>query len=203
MTVKRMVDLAISIPALLLLIPVFLLIGIMIRIDSPGPVFFRQVRIGKGGRPFRIHKFRTMVVDAQSRGGQLTIGEDPRITRIGKVLRKYKIDELPQLIDVVQGSMSLVGPRPEVPTYVARLSDEQRRVLELMPGITDPASIKYRNESEILAKARDPEREYCEKILPDKIRINLEYAEHATVFTDLGVILQTILCLVRPQTNGL
>ncbi|RMH20506.1 MAG: sugar transferase [Gammaproteobacteria bacterium] len=202
MTIKRMVDLAISVPALILLIPIFLLIGIVIRLDSPGPVFFRQVRIGQGGEPFRIHKFRTMVLDAQTKGGALTIGEDPRITRIGKLLRKYKIDELPQLFDVVRGTMSLVGPRPEVPEYVARYSDDQQKVLKLMPGITDPASIKYRNESELLAKARDPECEYCERILPDKIKINLEYAENAGVLSDIGVILSTLKSLVRSNNDA-
>ena len=180
---------------LVALAPLFLIIAVAIRLDSPGPVFFRQERVGRKGRIFRIFKFRTMRVDAPATGPALTIGEDPRITRVGRFLRHYKLDELPQLLNVLRGEMSLVGPRPEVPKYVALYDDEQKRVLELTPGITDVASIAFRNESEILGKARDPEREYVERIMPEKIRLNLEYAEKASVFSDIGVLFKTLVAV--------
>jgi len=197
MNAKRTFDLVAAGIGLVLLAPLLLLIAVAIRIDSPGPVFFRQERIGRGGRPFRIHKFRTMYVGAEHNGGQLTVGGDPRITRVGRVLRRYKLDELPQLIDVVQGTMSLVGPRPEVPRYVALYDEAQRKVLLLTPGITDVASIAYRNENELLSASDDPEREYIERIMPDKIRLNLEYARSATLTSDIKVILRTLGLLGR------
>lgn len=164
----------------------------LIKLDDKGPVFFRQERVGYKGRPFRIWKFRTMVVDAEKIGKPLTVGRDPRITRVGYWLRKFKLDELPQLFNVLVGEMSLVGPRPEVPKYVALYTPEQRKVLDLVPGITDPASIKYRDESEILGRSPDPDRTYLEEIMPEKIRLNLEYAAHATVWSDFIIVLKTL-----------
>ena len=176
---------------LVLLSPVFVVVAVAIAATSPGPVFFRQVRIGRHGEPFRMYKFRSMRVDAEALGGQLTVSGDPRVTRVGAFLRASKIDELPQLINVLVGEMSLVGPRPEVPRYVALYTPEQRRVLEVRPGITDPASIRYRDESAVLARAADPERAYVEEVLPHKLAINLAYLERRSVASDVGVILAT------------
>lgn len=192
---KRLFDLFWSLLGLAVLWPLFLLIALLIKLEDGGPVFFRQERVGYKGHPFHIWKFRTMVVDAEKRGKLLTVGRDPRITRVGYWLRRFKIDELPQLINVTLGQMSLVGPRPEVPQYVALYTPEQREVLELVPGITDPASIAYRHENDLLACSPDPERTYIEEIMPEKIRLNLEYARRATIWTDLVVILQTIISL--------
>ncbi len=189
---KRFFDLFWTIPGLLLLTPLFLVVAISIKLDDGGPVFFRQERVGQGGKHFRIWKFRTMVVNAEKIGRQITVGRDPRITRVGHWLRKYKLDELPQLFNVLSGDMTLVGPRPEVPRYVALYTPEQRAVLDLLPGITDPASVRYRHESELLAQSNDPERTYIEEIMPEKIRINLAYAEHASLLRDFWVILQTL-----------
>lgn len=199
MTAKRIFDLIFTVPGLIVLLPFFVLIALWIKLDSKGPVFYRQERVGKYGKTFRIYKFRTMVKNADKIGGAITIGNDPRITKVGRFLRKYKIDELPQLINVLKGEMSLVGPRPEVIKYVNLYTSEQREVLNLIPGITDPASIKYRNENILLAASRDtyeasydPEQVYIQEIMPDKIRINLEYASRATIFTDFKVIVKTI-----------
>ena len=194
---KRWFDLALAIPGFFLLAPLFYLVALMIKLDSPGPVFFRQVRVGCGGKTFRLVKFRTMRVDAEKLGSQLTVGQDPRITRLGAILRKTKIDEFPQLFNVLTGDMSLVGPRPEVPRYVSLYTTLQRRVLELLPGITDPASLKYRDENDVLARAADPERCYLETIMPDKIEINLAYARQATVGSDWQVVMATIACLCK------
>jgi lipopolysaccharide/colanic/teichoic acid biosynthesis glycosyltransferase len=194
---KRLFDLLCTIPGFLLLSPFFYLAALAIKVDSPGPVFFRQVRVGQKGRYFRLIKFRTMVVNAEKMGPQITVGRDPRITGLGRLLRKVKVDELPQLFNVLAGDMSLVGPRPEVPRYVSLYSQPQKRVLELMPGITDPASIKYRHESEILAQSPDPEMTYVEAIMPEKIQINLAYAVEATVFSDFKVVMKTLQRLIR------
>ncbi len=202
MNAKRIFDLIFAVPGLIVLLPFFIIVAVWVKMDSPGPVFYRQERVGRSGKLFRIYKFRTMVVDADKIGGAITVGEDPRITRLGAVLRKYKLDELPQLINVLKGQMSLVGPRPEVPRYVNMYTAEQRAVLELVPGITDPASIKYRNENELLAAATDadgmevdPEHIYVYKIMPDKIRINLEYAAKSNVASDFRIIIKTIFGL--------
>jgi len=192
---KRVFDLFFTISGFILLLPLFLIISLCIKLDSEGPVIFRQIRVGRHGKHFYIWKFRTMVVDAQKIGKQLTVGADPRITRMGFWLRKFKLDELPQLINVLKGDMSLVGPRPEVPKYVAYYSKEQRKVLELLPGITDMASIKYRNENDILALASDPERIYIEKIIPEKIELNLAYATKANIWRDFIIIINTLLPL--------
>src|SRR5207253_6817635 len=151
--------------------PLFVVVAILIRADSPGPVFFAQERIGKGFRPFWIYKFRTMVKDAAQRGGALTASGDPRITRVGQILRNTKIDELPQLINVLRGDMSLVGPRPEVRRYVELFRHDYEEILRVRPGITDLASLKYRDESALLAVAADPEQEYITRVLPDKITL--------------------------------
>lgn len=190
---KRLFDLLASLIGLFFLLPFLLLIVIWIRLDSPGPVFFRQERVGQYGKIFRIHKFRTMVVDAESLGKQLTVGRDPRITRSGHFLRKYKLDELPQLLDVISGDMSLVGPRPEVPGYVAHYPDDMREaVLSVRPGITDRASIEFRSENDILGKAEDPHKTYVETILPIKLRYHLDYVQNRSFWKDLKLIFETI-----------
>lgn len=187
-----MFDLIWTILGLALLWPLLLLIGLIVKLEDRGPIFFRQRRIGWHGQPFNMWKFRTMVIDAEGKGASLTIGRDPRITNAGHWLRATKVDELPQLFNVLAGEMSLVGPRPEVKKYVDIYSPDQRNVLRLRPGITDLASVKYRRESEILANSQDPERTYVDEIMPEKIRINLEYAAKANVWTDLQVILMTL-----------
>ncbi|MFQ3549189.1 MAG: sugar transferase [Armatimonadota bacterium] len=194
---KRLFDLFWSILGLIIIFPLLIIVSILIKIDDKGPIFFRQERVGYKGKPFKMWKFRTMVVNAEKKGLQLTIGKDPRITRVGNLLRKSKIDELPQLFNVIAGEMSLVGPRPEVPYYVAMYDDNQRKVLDIMPGITDPSSIEYRDESELLSKSDDSERTYIEEIMPEKIRLNLEYAQKANVFRDFVVIVKTLLKILK------
>ena len=195
---KRLFDLLGAAVALLLLSPLLLVLAVLIKLDSPGPVFFRQERVGRFGRPFRIHKFRTMVVDAPQRGLALTVGADPRITRSGRWLRRTRLDELPQLIDVLGGHMSLVGPRPEVPRYVQHYPPALReRALAVRPGITDPSSLDFLDESDLLAAAADPEREYIDRILPRKLQAAADYAARATVWTDLLVIGRTLRMLLQ------
>ncbi len=190
MVAKRLLDLVGASLALLLLSPLLLVLALLIKVDSPGPVFFRQERVGRRGVPFRIHKFRTMVHGAA--GLQITVGRDPRITRVGGWLRRTRLDELPQFIDVLLGRMSLVGPRPEVPRYVAHYPAALReRALAVRPGITDPASLAYIDEAALLARASDPEHEYIHHILPAKLQCAVDYAETATVWTDLRVLLRT------------
>jgi len=172
-------------------------VAIAVRLDSRGPVFYVQQRMGRKFVPFGIIKFRTMVTDAERHGGQITAGDDARITRVGRVLRKTKIDELPQLINIVRGDMSLVGPRPEVPKYVEMFRDDYAYVLSVRPGITDPASIRYRDEAAILGASDDPEREYVEHILPDKIALARTYVTDATLLGDLGLTLKTLLRIAR------
>jgi lipopolysaccharide/colanic/teichoic acid biosynthesis glycosyltransferase len=192
---KRVFDVAIAALALLLLSPLLVGVALVIRLDSPGPVFFRQVRVGRHGVPFRIRKFRTMRAGAP--GLALTVGADPRITKSGRWLRRTRIDELPQLIDVLQGTMSLVGPRPEVPEYVAHYPPHLRaRALAVRPGITDPASLDSMDESERLACAADPEREYIEVIMPAKLARAVDYAERASLRTDIAVLCRTLGRLV-------
>lgn len=193
---KRAMDIAISAAALCVLWPVFLLIALAIVIDDPGPVFYRQVRVGRGGRPFRIFKFRTMVVDADKKGLSITVGRDSRITRVGAFLRKTKLDELAQLLNVLCGQMSFVGPRPEVPRYVELYTPYQRQVLLVRPGITDYASIAYRNENDLLAGADDPERMYIETIMPDKIELNMKYLREISPLADLRLILKTVIAVI-------
>lgn len=196
---KRLFDIVFAALGLVVLCPVLFIVTVIIKMGSPGPVLFRQQRVGRYGQPFRIMKFRTMVVDAEKLGGQLTPTSDPRITPIGRFLRKYKLDELPQLLNVLIGQMSFVGPRPEVQRYVDLYTEEQKRVLELQPGITDLASIRYRDEGAILAKASDPHQFYIDVVMPDKIRLNMEYAAKANVFTDTVIIMQTVGVLPKPK----
>jgi lipopolysaccharide/colanic/teichoic acid biosynthesis glycosyltransferase len=193
---KRIFDLLLAASALLLLLPLLAVVALWIKLDSRGPVFFRQERVGRHGVSFRIHKFRTMADGAP--GLQLTVGADPRITRSGGWLRRHRLDELPQLIDVLQGTMSLVGPRPEVPRYVAHYPLALREVvLSVRPGITDPASLDFLDESALLAAAADPEREYIERILPRKLQGAADYARRATLATDLALIARTVALLLR------
>ena len=199
---KRCFDLLVAVAALLLLALPMVALALWIRLDSAGPVFFRQLRVGRHGVPFRIHKFRTMVADAPALGPPLTIGADPRITRAGAWLRRTRLDELPQLIDVLQGTMSLVGPRPEVPRYVALYPPALReRVLALRPGITDPSSLEFLDEAALLAAAADPEREYVERILPRKLQLAAAYAQRATLASDLRVIGRTLRRLAGGGTG--
>lgn len=191
--VKRIFDFVCSTLGIIILSPIFILISIMIKTGSDGPVFFKQIRVGEDGKDFEILKFRTMVVDAEKLGKQITVGNDNRITKIGSFLRKYKLDELPQLINVFKGDMSLVGPRPEVPRYVKIYNDEQRKVLEVKPGITDLASIRYKDENALLGKAENPEEFYINTIMPDKLVLNLEYINKSNVFFDIYIIVKTIL----------
>ncbi len=194
---KRVFDLVAASVALLILAPFLVVVALWIKLDSPGPVFFRQQRVGRHGRPFAIHKFRTMVADAPQRGLALTVGADPRITRSGAWLRQTRIDELPQLIDVLLGHMSLVGPRPEVPRYVQHYPPTLReRALAVRPGITDPSSLEFLDEAELLAAAADPEREYIERILPRKLQAAADYADRASLWTDLLVIVRTLRLLL-------
>jgi lipopolysaccharide/colanic/teichoic acid biosynthesis glycosyltransferase len=196
---KRLLDLCASGLGLLLLSPLLLLMALAIKLDSPGPVFFRQVRVGRHGVAFCIHKFRTMThqdADAEAVTPQITIGADPRITRVGALLRRTKLDELAQLIDVFVGDMSLVGPRPEVPRYVALYPQSLRdKVLSVRPGITDPASLAFRDESARLARAADPEREYVEAVMPAKLQLSARYVDEASVIGDLRLIAATLRAL--------
>ena len=193
---KRAMDIVISAAALCVLWPVLLLIALAIVVDDPGPVFYRQVRVGRGGKPFRIFKFRTMVVDADKKGLSITVGRDSRITRVGAFLRKTKLDELAQLLNVLCGQMSFVGPRPEVPRYVELYTPYQRQVLLVRPGITDYASIAYRNENDLLAGAKDPERMYIETVMPDKIELNMRYLREISPLADVRLILKTIIAVI-------
>lgn len=193
MSAKRAFDLLCVVPGLIFLSPLFLLVAVWIKLDSPGPVFFRQTRVGKDGRLFQIFKFRSMVPNAEMLGAALTVGEDPRITRSGRLLRKLKLDELPQLWNVLRGDMSLVGPRPEVPKYVAHYDEAKKSVvLSIRPGITDPASIEFFDESELLANAPDPEAFYVQTILPRKLALYEEYVRTASLWRDIGIIFRTI-----------
>ena len=188
---KRLFDILASGLGLICLSPLFVVLAVWIKCDSRGPVFYRQVRVGKDNRDFRLFKFRSMRPDSD-RLGLITVGgHDPRVTRSGYYIRRYKLDEFPQLINVFKGDMSLVGPRPEVRKYVDMYTPEQMRVLSVRPGITSLASIRYRNENEILAKADDPDRCYIEKIMPDKLAIDLEYVDKASLWNDIKLIFST------------
>jgi lipopolysaccharide/colanic/teichoic acid biosynthesis glycosyltransferase len=189
---KRLFDILCSLAGLIVLAPFLIAISILILADSRGGIFYRQVRVGKNGKDFRLWKFRTMRPDSDKKGLLTIGGRDPRVTRIGYFLRKSKLDELPQLLNVLAGEMSLVGPRPEVRKYVALYSVEQKKVLEVQPGITDYASIEYSNENEILAKSSDPEKTYIEDVMPAKLKLNMKYIGEKSLMTDLKIIFRTI-----------
>lgn len=196
---KRIFDIVASGLGLIVLSPLFLVLAVWIKLDSKGPVFYRQVRVGYKNKNFRIFKFRSMRVGAD-KGSLVTIGgHDPRVTRSGYFIRKFKFDELPQLINVFLGDMSLVGPRPEVRHYVDYWTPEQMHVLDVRPGITDPASIKFRNENELMEKAKDPEKYYIEVIMQEKIKLYLEYVEKHSFFYDLGLIFKTFWVIVKER----
>ncbi len=198
MIAKRIFDLILVVPGLLILLPVFVPIAFWIRKDSKGPVFFRQERVGKAGQLFWIYKFRTMVMNAESLGARVTVGKDPRVTRSGEFLRRYKLDELPQLINVLKGEMSLVGPRPEVPEYVAYWPIEMHDlILSVPPGITDYASIEFRNENELLDGVADPVEVYIREIIPIKLEYYVRYVRDRGIFLDFWLILRTIAAVFR------
>ncbi|MDK2901607.1 MAG: hypothetical protein PWR14_511 [Thermosediminibacterales bacterium] len=194
---KRIFDIVFSLLGLIVLLPVFLIITIVIKMDSKGPVFFKQVRVGKDGKKFKILKFRTMVIDAEKKGMQITVGRDSRITKSGYFLRKFKLDELPQLINVLLGDMSFVGPRPEVPKYVAMYDENQKSVLKVKPGITDIASIEYRDENILLAQSDEPEKTYIEEVMPRKLELNCQYIRNISVVYDIRLILKTVIVVIK------
>jgi len=189
---KRVFDLIASIFGVIFFLPVFIIVPILIKIGSKGPVFFVQKRVGKDFKEFNLYKFRSMVADAPKKGLQITSTDDPRITKIGRILRKTKLDELPQLINVIKGDMSLVGPRPEVKKYVDLKKDEYKKVLSVRPGITDLAAIEFVNEEEILSKFDDKEKAYIEKILPQKIALYNKYIDSISFLEDIRIILKTL-----------
>jgi lipopolysaccharide/colanic/teichoic acid biosynthesis glycosyltransferase len=193
-TGKRLFDVVAAAVGLLLLSPLFLVVALLIKLDSPGPVFYRGWRIGEGGLRFRMIKFRTMVRDAEALGPVVTIGDDVRVTNAGRLLRRTKLDELPQLLNVVAGTMSIVGPRPEDPTFVTHYSPEEKKILELRPGITSPASLAYRRE-EALLRGANWQNTYLQVILPRKLEIEREYAARRTLFSDLALIARTVFAL--------
>ena len=196
---KRLFDILASGLGLIVLSPLFLILAIWIKLDSKGPVFYRQVRVGRNNKDFRIFKFRSMRVGAD-KGSLVTIGgHDPRVTRSGYFIRKFKLDELPQLINVFIGDMSLVGPRPEVRHYVDYWTEDQMHVLDVRPGITDPASIKFRNENELMEKAEDPEKYYIGVIMQEKIKLYLEYVKKHSFIYDIGLIFKTFQVIVKER----
>ena len=185
-------DIVLSIFGIIVMAIPMIIISIAIKLNSKGPVLFRQVRVGKDGELFKINKFRTMITDAEKKGMQITVGKDNRITSVGHILRKTKLDEFPQLFNVLFGEMSFVGPRPEVPKYVDLYDDYQKNVLKVKPGITDLASIEYRDESSILGQSSDPEKSYVEEVLPEKLKLNMKYIKNMTVFYDLKLIFKKL-----------
>lgn len=202
MIAKRLFDVLFSALGLLALSPLFILITIAILLTSRGPLFFRQDRVGRGGVVFQIHKFRTMVEDAPERGPQITVGRDPRITRVGKFLRHYKLDELAQLIDVFRGKMSFVGPRPEVPHFVDFYPKDIRAIiLSVKPGITDRASIEFKNENTILGHARDPHHAYIHEVLPIKLKYYVDYVKERSFWGDIRIIFATLKAVVTTRSS--
>jgi len=194
---KRLFDIIFSFLGLILVFPLLLIIVFLIKRESPGPVFYRGVRIGKNGKPFRIFKFRTMVENAEELGGPSTAGDDPRLLKIGHFLKKYQLDEVPQLINVLRGEMSLVGPRPEVPSEIKSFEPETRKIiLSVKPGITSLAVLANPHEGEVLRGSKNPHKTYCEKIKPEKIRLNLEYVKQRSFWLDIKVIIKTFLTAV-------
>jgi lipopolysaccharide/colanic/teichoic acid biosynthesis glycosyltransferase len=194
---KRIFDLTLSIPSLVILSPVFLLSSILIKIETPGPIVFSHERAGRDGRTFKLYKFRTMVNDAFKTGPSITSANDPRITKIGKLLRKFKIDEMLQILNVVNGDMSVIGPRPELKKYVDIFKNEYREVLKIKPGMTDYALIAFRNEEEILSRVKNIEEEYVKEVLPEKIKLYRKYMEEMGLLTDVKIFFKTILEILR------
>jgi lipopolysaccharide/colanic/teichoic acid biosynthesis glycosyltransferase len=195
--IKRAFDIGAASLGLVVLSPLLLLVALLIKLDSAGPVFFRQERIGSGFRPFIIYKFRTMVQEAPRQGGPITFGADPRITRAGQILRRTKIDEFPQLINVLRGEMSLVGPRPEVRQYVELFREDYVDILRVLPGITDLASLTYRHEAEVLGRSENPEVAYVRDVLPEKVRLAKEHVRRSSLLFDVTLIFKTLLALFR------
>ena len=195
--IKRLFDLFFSLIWVIVLSPLLLIIAILIKISSPGPVFYRGLRAGKNFKPFKIFKFRTMKAEAEKLGGPSTAGDDPRLTRIGKFLRKWKIDELPQLLNVIKGEISLVGPRPEVLEYAKLYQGEEKIVYTIKPGITDFASLWDVHEEEILKGSPDPEKTYLEKIRPEKVKLQMKYLKETSLYTDIKIIWRTFLKLIK------
>jgi len=193
---KRLFDIIFSCFGLIVTSPLIILSAILIKIDSKGPVFYRGLRVGRFGKPFKMYKFRTMVVNADKIGGPSTSDDDPRLTKVGKFIRKYKLDELPQLINVFKGEMSIVGPRPEVPSEVETYNEEEKKILNVKPGITDYASLTFHNEGEILRGSADPHQTYKEKIRPEKLRLALKYVEEHSFWIDLKIIFKTFKALI-------
>ena len=199
--VKRALDIAMAAGGLLVFSPAWLLASFLILREDPGPLIYKSKRVGKDGREFRMWKFRTMVRNAEKLGGPSTSADDPRLLESGRVLRKYKLDELPQLVNVLKGEMSIVGPRPEVRFYTDMYSADERRLLTVRPGITDWASIRFRNEGEILKGAADPEQAYMEKIRPEKIRLGLEYVTRQSLKEDLSIIVATVKAVFENRNS--
>lgn len=196
---KRVFDLVVSVIGLFLSFPFLLVIALAVKLNSPGPVLFRQTRVGKLGREFRIFKFRSMTLDAEKHGAAITSARDRRVTSVGALLRRTKVDEIPQLWNVVRGEMSLVGPRPEHPKYVAFYTPEQRTVLSVAPGITSPTSLKFRHEEELLGRQPDPERFYVEQLMPEKLSIDLKYVENLSMRNDLSLIFSSVIAMFKTQ----
>jgi lipopolysaccharide/colanic/teichoic acid biosynthesis glycosyltransferase len=197
--IKRLFDIVFSVAGLVFLSPLLAVASVLIKLDSTGPVFFRQERIGRHFKPFRIYKFRTMTAGGQDTGALITVDGDKRITPIGHVLRRYKIDELPQLLNILKGEMSFVGPRPEVREYVQLFKTDYAKLLTVRPGITDPASLTYSEEEKVLASSGNWEKNYTCTILPDKIALSLRYVEDRNIFTDMRLVLRTILKIAETR----
>lgn len=200
---KRVFDISLAAVALITVAPVFVLIAILIKLDSRGPTIFKQERIGKGFKPFLIYKFRTMVIDAPRLGAAITYGNDSRITRVGRILRYTKLDEIPQLVNVLKGEMSFVGPRPEVRHYVELFRPEYEHILKVRPGLTDLASLKYSDEAAILGQSEDPENEYITRLLPDKIHLAKEYIRRSSLLFDLRLIFETVGKLIGSRASSI
>ena len=199
---KRTFDILMSVVLLVVLSLPMIVLAVIVKLTSAGPALFKQERIGRRFRPFMIYKFRSMVVDAPKKGAEITAGDDPRITTAGRILRKLKIDELPQLFNVLKGDMSFVGPRPEAPKYVEMFRDDYEEILSVRPGVTDLASIEYRDESTILGMADDPEKEYIERILPEKIRVAKDQIRRASFWFDLTIIAKTVIVLFSDRVSA-
>ena len=198
--IKRLFDIVFSFLGLVLLFPVFIIVALVVKLDSKGPVFYKGLRVGRCGKPFRIYKFRTMIPDADKIGGPSTAADDLRLTKVGKFLKQYQLDELPQLINVLKGEMSFVGPRPEVPQYIELLSKEEKeKILSVRPGMTDYASLWNFHEGEILKGSQDPEKTYLEKIRPKKIELQLKYIKDRSFWLDIKLILKTIFKIFKNE----